>query len=333
VKSFVILLVLFIGSLGLLFYWFTSTPGVPQEGPLPALAEDELGMQTRLEDVCTSLARDIGPRGGHRGGAPDRSEDYLEGQLRRTGLTVEDHTLDCNGVVVHNYTVQIDGGHAAGEIVLIGAHYDTANQSPGADGDASGCAAVIELAHALRGLPFDRTIRFALFGHGAEPFAGTTDAGSYHYARECREHHEKIVAMIALDGLGCFKDTPGSQSVPFPFNFYYPDTANFVAFVGNFDSRDLLQKSVEVFRAAEPFPAYGVCVPGFMPGATDSDQYGFWNMDFPALVVTDTGSLRSKEYQHMADTVDRLDFPRMARVTNGLAKVITALATRSASLH
>ena len=74
-------------------------------------------------------------------------------------------------------------------------------------------------------------------------------------------------------------------------------------------------------------------VPSFVPGASDSDQNGFWSMDFPAVLVTDTGSLRSKEYEHMSDTVDRLDFARMARVTNGLAKTIAALATRTASLH
>ena len=332
-KSFVVMLLLFIASIGLMLWWLTTAPGVPLEGSLPALAEDELGMQSRLSETCTTLARDIGPRGGHKGAAPDKSEDYLEAQLRWTGLTVEDRTIDINGTLVHNYSVQIDGGRAAGEVVLVGAHYDTVNQSPGADGDASGCAVVIELAHALRGLPFDRTIRFVLFGHGAEPFAGTTDAGSYRYARSCRESHEKIVAMLALDGLGCFKDAPGSQSVPFPFNFFYPDTGNFVAFVGNLDSRDLVQRTVEVFRAAEPFPAYGASVPSFLPGASDSDQNGFWSMDFPAVLVTDTGSLRSLEYEHMSDTFDRLDYARMARVTNGLAKTITALATLSARLH
>ena len=65
--------------------------------------------------------------------------------------------------------------------------------------------------------------------------------GSAFYAARCRDRKEKIMGMLSLETIGYYSDEPGSQHYPFPFSMFYPDTANFIGFVGNIRSRQLVR--------------------------------------------------------------------------------------------
>ena len=132
--------------------------------------------------------------------------------------------------------------------------------------------------------------------------------------------------MLSLETIGYYDDTPGSQKYPPPLGLLYPSTGNFVAFVGNMASRDLVRRVVGTFRTHEQFPSEGGAFPALVPRIGDSDHASFWKEGYKALMVTDTVNFRYPYYHTPEDTIDKIDFERLARVVRGLAKVVEELA-------
>jgi hypothetical protein len=112
----------------------------------------------------------------------------------------------------------------------------------------------------------------------------------------------------------------------FPFSFFYPNTANFIGFVGNLNSRQLVRKSLGAFRRHTQFPSEGTAAPGWVTGIGWSDHWSFWGQGYKAIMVTDTALFRYRYYHTPEDTPEKIDYNRLARVTTGLAEVITELA-------
>src|SRR6185436_6669511 len=107
---------------------------------------------------------------------------------------------------------------------------------------------------------------------------------------------------------------------------FYPDTANFVAFVAERESTDLLRRALGSFREHTRFPSEGLAAPGFVTGVSWSDHWAFAEEGYPAIMVTDTAFFRDPRYHTADDTWDAIDYGRLARVTAGLARVVGDLA-------
>lgn len=330
-KALVIWLCVIGGFVYLLGLYMTSMPGASHAGALPLLTDEERSVADRLHGHVEALAHDIGARGPHLPSAALEAETYLHNSLRKAGYDVRATDVETKSGALRTLEGQLGGGRNADEIVLVAAHYDTDGRSPGAEANASGCAVLIEVARGMIELAGERSVRFVLFPTGAGIYAGAENSAAATYARSAHQKHEKIVAMLSLDSLGSYKDTSDSQGGPFPLSCWYPSTANFVAFVGDFDSRDVVRKCVELFRLTTKFPCEGAALPGFAPGFNSSDHAGFRRQDYPALIVTDTGSMRNEKAGTQFDTSDRIDYEKMARVTAGITRVISGLS-RKASL-
>ena len=121
-------------------------------------------------------------------------------------------------------------------------------------------------------------------------------------------------------------DDAGSQRYPFPLSFFYPDTGNFVAFVGDISSRQLVRHAVAAFRKRTDFPSEGTAAPGWLTGIGWSDHWAFWKEGYPALMITDTALFRYKYYHSPEDTPEKIKYDRMARVVGGIARVVGELA-------
>ena len=135
-----------------------------------------------------------------------------------------------------------------------------------------------------------------------------------------------MVAMVSLESIGYYRDEPGSQKYPPPMSFFYSDRASFVGFVGNTSSRSLTRNAVEIFRKAVNFPSEGAALPAFVSGVGWSDQWSFWQMGYPGVMVTDTAPFRNPNYHRATDTPETLDYSRLARVVQGLEAVVRGLA-------
>lgn len=300
-------------------------PGESHSGALPPLTGEEAALAEALRAHVQKLAGGIGPRTVGFYDGLNKAVDHIESSLRAAGCEVSRQPFQVSGRTVFNLEVETRGISRPEEIVVIGAHYDTAGATPGANDNGSGVAALLSLARRFAGRSHARTVRWVAFVNEEPPYFQTSQMGSVVYARRCRERNENIVAMLSLETIGCYFDEPGTQRYPFPLSLFYPSTGNFIAFVGNVDSRALVRQAIGAFRAQAKFPSEGAALHGWLPGIGWSDHWAFWQEGYPAIMVTDTALFRYPHYHDLDDTPDKIDYERTARVVNGLEKVVGAL--------
>lgn len=255
--------------------------------------------------------------------------DLLDRELTAAGYRVERqrYEVDAVGMSAENLIAEIRGSARPERIVVIGAHYDSVDGSPGADDNATGVAALLELARRFAKEKPEKTLRFVAFVNEEPPLFQTRDMGSWQYAKRCDERGETIAGMICLESLGYYDDTPGSQQYPPPMAPLYPNTANFIGFVGNLRSRALVTKTVRAFRRTTSFPAESAVLPEIISEVGWSDQWAFWQFEWPALMVTDTAPFRNPHYHTPFDRPETIDYERFARVVEGLAGVVRELVS------
>jgi Zn-dependent M28 family amino/carboxypeptidase len=260
--------------------------------------------------------------------ALDSAANYIRATFDSLGFETREHTYSAGKATFRNIEVSIPGRTAPGEIVVVGGHYDSVFDSPGADDNASGTAAVLELARLLKEQRHDRTIRFVAFTNEEPPFFFTEDMGSLRYARAARARGDNIVAMLSMESMGYYSDAPGSQRYPPILGWFYPDRGNFIGFVGNIGSRSLVHRVVRDFRETTQFPSAGSAAPTQVPGIAWSDHWSFWQAGYDGVMVTGTAPFRNRNYHERTDRPDSLDYDHMARVVDGVARVVARLAAR-----
>jgi hypothetical protein len=214
----------------------TQMPLQSYTGQLPPLTSDQLETVDHLSRHVNYLSQTIGERNLSKTGSLQAATDYCESQLKQAGFSVREVTYLVQGYQVRNLEVRLTGNDTAGETVVVGAHYDSVVGSPGANDNASGAAAVLELAHLLKGSTPRKTIRFVLFVNEEPPFFQTEKMGSLVYARQLRSENVSVSAMISLETIGFYSDVPGSQKYPALLGLFYPVRGNFIGFVGNPES-------------------------------------------------------------------------------------------------
>jgi Zn-dependent M28 family amino/carboxypeptidase len=300
-------------------------PGQSFRGELPAATEAERSIQQELERHVRALAVEIGPRSGVARAALDRARDYVEAELRDVGYQPTMQRYSAGDVEYANIEAVRGGATRPDEIVVVGAHYDTVPETPGADDNASGAAALLALADRFADRRSARTLRFVAFANEEPPHFQSETMGSLVYARACRARGDRVTAMLSLESVGYYAIEPGTQKYPPPLSAFFPSTGDFIGFVGNLGSRALVQQVVGAFREHARFPSEGAALPGWIPGVGWSDQWAFWAADYPALMVTDTAPFRNPNYHTPNDILETLDLERTARVVLGLEHVIALL--------
>jgi len=309
--------------------YMTSMPGESFRGPLPPLTAEEELLARRLREHVEHIARDE-----HNTAYPGQLEDvarYLESALAGLGYAVKQQMFSVDGNRVRNLEVTVRRPGASpgkSRVVVVGAHYDSAPGTPGANDNATGSAAVIELARALQEMTLEpgREIRLVLFVNEEPPYFKTAQMGSLLHARDMVARGENVTAMLSLETIGYYSDAKGSQHYPPPLDALYPDTGNFIAFVGDLGSRDLVRDALASFRRHAKFPSEGLAAPASIPGVDWSDHWSYRQQGYPALMITDTAPYRYPHYHTAQDTPDKIDYALLARVVKGIEFVVRDLA-------
>jgi len=312
--------------LGALLYYAVSMPGKSYKGPLDPLTPTECVLQTHLHAHCWMLGDTIGERNVWIPEKLKDSERYIESCFTRYGYEVARQEYTVVSQTVANIQVELAGTDPAAGIIVLGAHYNSVEGCPGANDNGTGVAGLLELARLLADAKPKATIRFVAFVNEEPPYFQTEAMGSRVYAKRCHARDENIVAMLSLETIGFYSDDEQTQHYPPPFSLFYPDTGNFIGFVGNVASRSLVRRSVKLFRKHARFPSEGAAIPGRVVGIGWSDHWAFWQEGYPALMVTDTAPFRYRHYHEPTDTPDRIDYERTARVVSGLERVIKEMA-------
>ncbi len=308
----------------LVFGWSLMVwmPGESYRQALPPLSAREIELQAHLKQDVETLSVQIGRRNVSSYPNLFAAQKFLDRELTEAGYTVRSQQYIVDGKTFSNLEVEIPGSTLAEQILVVGAHYDSAFTSPGANDNATGTAAVLALAREFVGTKPLRTLRFVEFTNEEPPFFWTQQMGSAIYAQAAKQRGDKIVGMFSLETLGYFTDTANTQKYPPPLSFLYPNRGNFISFISDIDSRELLRNTIRSFRAQAQFPAEGAALPNFIQGVGWSDHWSFWQQGYQALMITDTATFRYPFYHTAEDTLDKIDFEKLSRVTYGMSKVI-----------
>ncbi|MBX3198136.1 MAG: M20/M25/M40 family metallo-hydrolase [Labilithrix sp.] len=276
----------------------------------------------RIRDDVRLFSEVIGERNDRSSAALRnlaRAADAIEDRFRDAGAPVRRRRVDA---AAWNVEAVLRGERIPEESVVVGAHYDTARGSPGADDNASGVAMLLALAHALPARRLYRTVRLVAFAAEEAPHTGTGATGSRRYLEDLRREGPRVTAMIDVEAVGVYVAEPRR----WPFRLVRLLTSD-VAFVGDRETRWLLERAKRVFDAAEADVRSAIVThPFFFTPLRVQSHHAFARQGIPAFMVTDTGPLRSLDYHRATDTADRLDYDRLGRTSLALERVVAELA-------
>ena len=239
-------------------------------------------------------------------------QDLCAARFAEAGFEVQLHDYGTGVNVVGSLP-----GTGSEELVLFTAHYDHIAGCQGADDNASGVAAVLELARLLASRERERGIVVACWDEEESGLIGSTA-----WAAEAAAQGAEIAGVFNLDMIGFASDEPNSQQIPKYIDVLFPEEykelaanefrADFIGVLGDEGSSAQLQALQK--RAAQiDLPIFALEISStFLPYLSEllrSDHAPFWDQGYPAMLMGDTGEYRSP-YYHCAggqDSVDTLD--------------------------
>lgn len=249
-----------------------------------------------------------------------RAEKYISDQFSALGYEVALQEVFEDQTVFHNVIVRT--GPASGPLVVIGAHYDVAeDENPGADDNASGVAGLLELARLLKENEPQLKYSVELVAYTLEepPYFATFGMGSVYHADGIKEKGGEVKLMLSLEMIGYYSDEWFSQKFPLPLLYaLYPWKGNFISLVASPSERKEVRMVKNSFSAIEGLRTYSINAPTIIPGIDYSDHRSYWEHGWPAIMVSDTAFYRNLQYHKPGDTADRLSYEKMKLVVDAL---------------
>jgi aminopeptidase YwaD len=265
------------------------------------------------------------------------AEEHIALEFGAAGLRVERQLFAWRGAEYHNVLGTLDGSDPGRPWVVVGAHFDSVAGSPGADDNASGVAAMLEVARLLRRERLAATVQFVGFNleevqnplggshFGGVHAIGTCRIGSRAYARSLRSSGQALAGALVLEMVGF---TGPHQVVPAAVQLVkrMPKVGNFLAAVGDGGSGALLAAFARAAGGIVPVETLTVPLKGWLvPDTRRSDNARFWDEGYPALMITDTADLRNPHYHRAGDTADTLDWDFLGRATAAIVAAAKAI--------
>lgn len=298
-----------------------SLPSAPP--PLRPLTSEEEQLRAQLQSECAELA-ELGPRSLLHSWNLHSATDHLARKLEVLGYEVVRQGFPVGEEVLQNLEVVVPGTKSS-ETLVIAAHYDSSGESPGANASASGAVALLALAKGVVGKHFARGVRLVWLSNES---GGEGLKGGAVYTARTRRDRVPVVATVTLGSLGNYSLEYGSQRYPDELLFggeHRSPFGNFLGVVSNARSNPLLEQ-VRPLLSVASLPVEELILPDQAPLAADGPQASFWQAGLSGLVLTDTAQFRSPFPDGPADTFDKVDFDRLARVTRLLETLVASMA-------
>ncbi|TGL60605.1 M28 family peptidase [Leptospira sarikeiensis] len=254
----------------------------------------------------------------------NKTAEYIRKKLLSYGLSPKEQVFQVREVTYKNLEFEI--GPTSEKKIVIGAHYDVAGDQQGADDNASGVAALLELAKILKLQEKNLKYRVHLVAYTLEepPYFRTESMGSFKHAKSLRDKNEEIELMISLETIGYYSEEKGSQDYPvWPLSWIYPSQGNFIALVGRNKESEYLSLLKKVYNSKTTIPCESIAAPESLSGIDFSDHLNYWKFNYKAIMITDTAFLRNKNYHETSDLPETLNYDKIAEVIRGLAHFLT----------
>jgi len=255
----------------------------PQETP-----ESLLAFQTEIVKKLTGGA-EIAPgvrlenRGAPENRVPVRA--YLDGVLKSLGMEPQRQPYRENG---ENLFAFLPATSESDEYVVVGGHFDTARQTPGASDNATGCAVVLGTARYLANLgQRSRNVYVVLFDEEERGLQG-----SKAFAEKLQAEGKNVVAVHTIDQMGWDSDGDGAIELELPYD-----------------------GAVELYRMAAE--VIGFTSEIHVTEEAGSDHTAFRRLGMPAVGLTEEyrNGDTTPHIHRPTDTWDTVDFRYLARAT------------------
>ena len=281
------------------------------------------------EEIGAHIAEIQGPRSGTGNDANTAHLNEVAGYIRElladAGLVVSEDPVTFVGRTFPNIVGTLTGTTCPEKTLIVGAHYDGVSAGPGADDNASGVAAMLEVARVLSAQPLQASVDFAAFSFeeaglvGSSQMAGAADSAD-----------RELLGMINFDMIAYTCDESGCQDYPTGMEPVRP-TGDFLLVVGNSNSALLLNQFVAASAAAVPgLVVLPLEVPGngeTLPDVRRADHAPFWDHGYEALFVTDTADFRNPNYHLSTDELGTLNLQFAADTANAAAATVVEALT------
>jgi len=315
IARIVIAVLILVGLMGC----FTSQPTILRNRTSDATVETKA-----LESHVRMLSETLVPRDWTHVTNLNKCADYIAGHFAEAGATVQSQVFEVEGRQYRNVIGRF--GKGTSDRIVVGAHYDACDDTPGADDNASGVAALIELAYLLGRTTNESDTELVAYVLEEPPFFRTKQMGSAVHAASIVDQKETIAGIIVLEMVGYFSDTKGSQTYPSRLlGLMYPSRGNFIGVVGAWNQGRWIKSVKTGMKGATDLPVYSIRAPRSVPGIDFSDHQSYWPHGFDALMVTDTAFYRNKGYHSTTDTWDKLDYQRMSKVVVAVFEAIGSI--------
>jgi hypothetical protein len=338
------------------YYVTKQVRWLPGESFSGAPTHDLQQLEDALEAHVQALAGEIGERSIYKPEGIRAAERYITEQFASFGLdpqiqhyTVEAELIqqtterlrrrygtwlyeqlpaypnELGDAALKNIWVEIPGTLKPERLLVVGAHFDTVGNSPGANDNGSGIAGLLELARALSSAQPEVTVILVALSAEELPIGGVEgESGSSVFLDELLERNRTPFGMVSLETMGFYSDEEGSQKYPVPLDRYYPSQGNFIAFVSDSTSRAFVRDFGGLFRQHAEIASQGATLPAsLVPDVLRSDHETYILRGIPGMMVTDTANFRVPDYHKSTDTVDKVNLENLARVVQGLIGAVT----------
>lgn len=242
---------------------------------------------------------------------------FIEAELESYGVNIESDCFSYGGKTFRNIIGRL-GDPRLAPLIILAAHMDAVEGAPGADDNGSGVAVLLESARILVQTDLHAQLLICAFNLEELNMIGSTNL-----ARKLKTAGARLDAMISLEMVGYTDSRPGSQRYPAGLSRFYPGRGDFIGVIGNWRSISLLRRFARQMRQVPGLPVETLAVPGdgnLVSAVRLSDHSPFWDLGYPALMITDTAFYRNPHYHSATDTLDTLDIDFMAKVCQGVIR-------------
>jgi len=267
-------------------------------------------------------------------------KDTIEQRFVDAGMEASRKNFMFGSYTAQNILGRLEGSNHSDTTYIVDGHFDTVNDSPGADDNGSAVAGMLEAARVLAPYSFRKTLRFIGFDLEEEGLLG-----AFNYTAEDIPDAETIKGVFNLEMIGYYTEEPNTQTFPTGFELLYPEIqtqlemdefrGNFITNIG--DQNSVALQTAYDNAAANYVPdlkvisltapeAWTVLTPDF----GRSDHAPFWLTGVPALMLTDGSEFRNPFYHSPDDVLETLDFTFMSNVVKA---VVGAVAEEAGIQH
>ncbi|MCJ7448560.1 MAG: M28 family peptidase [Bacteroidales bacterium] len=289
-------------------------PGMPRIMFIHRTVADELlkGTGLSLSDLQKQIDKELKPH----------SFPIADKHLKITEVTFsEEKTL-------HNVAAYIEGSDPLlkSEVIVLSGHFDHIGGSgdrinPGADDDASGCAALLSMAEAFQNLE-KKPLRSILFLWVSGEEIGLF--GSKSYTDNPLFPLEKTVVDLNMDMIGRVKgigDTTAATPMTGPEKVFV---------IADYQSKELMAIAEEADKSSVLDFDYSLSGRNHpLQLFNRSDHYNFASKDIPVLFFT--CGLHT-DYHKPGDVIEKIDFKKMELITRTVFRIGLSVANKKTKL-